>query len=329
VTTEKTAEELAAEDLAMRRARGDFAEEEQELDEDTAEANAEDGGDDGTDAEAEDSEDGAEPDGGENSEPDQEEAEPEADGPDIKIPKARFDEAQRKAREKVAALESQLKQAEQQLEKKVESEDVENLRSQISELEDKYEDHLLEGEVKEARAIRTELRQLQDQLTSTVLQQHSQRTGRATIEQIRYDTQLAAYEAKYPAINPDSDAFNTEVANEVSDLMDAFQQKGYTSTAALNKAVHYVLKPLEQASEQEDKPDPDVMRNKRATRARKNAAEAARKSPPDMSKAGTDSDKSGARDGLPDISKMTPEQFDKLSPEQLAKLRGDTLEETA
>ena len=111
----------------------------------------------------------------------------------------------------------------------------------------------------------------------------------------------------------------------IMEVLNAFQARGYTPAAALNKAMHYVIR--------EDEPvageDPDIIRSKRGQQARKRVAKAAKSSPPDLHDKGKDSDKSGSGDGLPDVTKMSPEQFDKLSEAELRALRGDSLAEDA
>jgi hypothetical protein len=153
------------------------------------------------------------------------------------------------------------------------------------------------------------------------LTQRSQQASITAVEQMRFDAQLAQFEAKFPAMNPDSTDFNQELTNEIAMVMKAFQADGLTSAAALNKAVHYVIR--------DDVPrtgeDPDVVRSKRSQQARKKVASTVKKSPPDLADRGRDSDKRGMGDGLPDVTRMSPEEFDKLSSEQLRKLRGDFL----
>lgn len=335
--TEKTAAEIAAEELEAKKLRGDFLDDDDNDDGGSdASADGESSGDqlaadesdtddegDGEDAagEADGREDGSDTDGGD----DKRSVAAESEDESIQIPKARFDEANRKAREKLQALQTQLDAANARLETKVESEDIDALRKEITTLEDKYEDHLVEGEVKEARAVRKELREKQEALTEARLKQQSQQTGASTIQQIRFDTQLAAYELKYPVLNVDSDAFDQGVADEVTDLIAAFQGRGLTPVAALNKAVHYVLRDAEPT----DKADPDAERQKRAAKARRTVKKVKDQSPPDTKGAGRDSDKSGLRDGLPDISKMSIEAFEKLSEADLKALRGDRFTEEA
>lgn len=336
---EKTAEELAAEERELAIKRGDIIE-----DEETVEASAErveestEEEDDGSGEELEAADAEAESDAAEGES--EEESPPEAsaegdagaeEAEDIRIPKARFDEAQQKSRAKIKELEDKLKQTEQQHAQKQTNEEIESMQDEINELEDKWEGFLLEGEEEKAKAVRREVNAKRNEIVQKQLIQQSQQTGNAAVEQIRYETKLAIFEERYPQINPDSEAYNQAVEQEVGELKKAFEGLGWGSTAALEKAISYAIReektappPVEDSKEEST----EVRKSQRAHKARKAAAEASKAMPPDASRAGRDSDKGGKGDGLPDVSKMTPDQFDKWAadnPSQMAQLRGDTL----
>jgi hypothetical protein len=327
---EKTAAELQAEERELAIKRGDIIEDDAD---EAVEASAE--GADGAEeaegeleaADAEGEGDAAEGEGAEDSA-----AEASAEGDageegkdeDIRIPKARFDEAQQKSRDKIKELQDKLAKAEAEHAKKATDADLDKLQTELDELEGAWEDFLLEGEVEKAKAARRAVNAKRDEIISQRLVQQSQQTGNAAVEQIRYETKLAVLEEKYPALNPDSVDYNPDIETEVSELKAAFEARGWGSTAALEKAVHYVIRETDEVVTE----DPDIKKSQRAHKARKAAAAAAKATPPDASRAGRDSDKGGKGDGLPDVSKMTPEQFAKWAdsdPDALAKLRGDTL----
>lgn len=330
--TEKTAAEIQAEERELAIKRGDIIPEDEAEEVKADESESEpvlEGEEDETpevEAAAETEEEVA----------DDEPAEPETkasgagseeDDKGIMIPKARFDEAVRKARERQEALEQRLKKAEEEHAKRATDTDVSDLQEKIDAALDKHEEFLLDGDVEKARVARREATRLQEALIETRLKQQSQQTGNAAVEQIRYEAKLAQYEARHPAINPDSDQYNQDVMDEVVELKAAFESRGWTSTAALDKAMSYAFRG---ASEQEEvKEDPTIRRDQRAHQQRKKNAAAKKATPPDLSVAGRDSDKGGKGDGLPDVTKMTPEQFaawaDK-DPAALARLRGDILE---
>lgn len=323
--SEKTAAEIQAEEEAAARARGDIIDENNppgKLEgEEEENVNVELGEE---EAEEELEEEEEQPILEEESEEEEveEETEEEEEAP-ITIPKARFDEAQRKARERNKELELKIADYEAKAAKEAAQVDTSALATEIEELSDKHEDFLLEGELEKARAVRKIRDAKQNELFDQRLAQQSQVTGTAAVEQMRFDAQLAQFEAKFPAINPDSDDFDQEITNEVNTLLTAFKANGFTNTAALNKAIHYVIR------EDSDKPviteDPALVRSKRSQQARKRVAKVVKKSPPSLADKGRDSDKTGSGDGLPDVTKMTPEQFDELSEADLKKLRHDRL----
>jgi len=329
---EKTAAELAAEERELAIKRGDIIPEDEENEaletsaEGTTDAKGEAAAGKGEDVGGDDAEGAGDADEGASAESSATEAASE-EGKDegITIPKARFDEAQQKHRAKIKELEDRLKTAEREHAQKTTDADLEKLQAEIDTLENTYEEFLLEGEVEKARAARKEMNAKRDQMINQRLVQQSQQTGNAAVEQIRYETKLAILEEKYPALNPDSADYNEAVLTEVAELKAAFESRGWGSTAALEKAVHYVIRDVDAPPATED---PDIKKSQRAHKARKAAAAAAKATPPDASKAGRDSDKGGKGDGLPDVTKMTPEQCAKWAesdPDAMARLRGDTL----
>jgi len=241
----------------------------------------------------------------------------------ITIPKARFDEAQRKARERQAALETRIAEMESRSARETAGTDLSVLEAEVEELNTQFEDLLLEGEADKARKVRRERDAKQNAMFDMRLAQTSRATSQAAVEQMRFDAQLAQFEAKFPAINPDSNDFNQEITNEVNEMFTVYKAAGWTETAALNKAVHYVIG--------EDTPamgeDPEIVRSKRGQLGRKRVSKAVKKSPPSLQDKGRDSDKGGTNDGLPDVTRMSPEEFAKLSAKELAKIRGDQLSE--
>ena len=337
---EKTAAELQAEERELAIKRGDIIPDEEpevKADDDAGEVPEGEGdgepeaeaSDDASDGDPEPVEAASDPEGEEVDGDAKAEGDGEGDGKEkpIMIPKARFDEAQQKARDKVTALEAKLAKAEADQIVKTTNEDVEKLESAIEALEDEWEGHLLEGETEKAKAARHELNAKRRELTQTMVTQQSQQSGNAAVEQIRYETKLAVFEEKFPIINPDSADYDPEVEAEVGELKSAFEAQGWGSTAALEKAIRYVPA-LNQPEAPAPTLDPEVKKSQRAHKARKAAAAASKASPPDASKAGRDSDKGGKGDGLPDVTKMSPDQFAKWAesdPSALAKLRGDTL----
>jgi hypothetical protein len=249
----------------------------------------------------------------------------------INIPKARYDEDRQKSRVEKAQLEARIKELEGKGRKKDEGPTIAELQTEIEELEDKYEAHLLEGETTEAAALRRETNIKRNALTDRKIKDQSSAMGAAAVEQVRYDTQLATLEAKYPAMNPDSSEFDKVVSDEVDTLIAAFESSGMSITKALNKAVQYAIinkQPAKKADDDDDKDDDVDVEKIKADRKRKaqdKALKTVKKTPADLKDVGVNSDKGGRTDGLPDPLKMTQAQFDKLTEAQKAELRDDTM----
>jgi hypothetical protein len=329
----KTAEEIAAEEREAAINRGDIIDEnnpagkfegEDDDDEPELEPAAELEEEPEEELEEEPEEEEEEPKASEEEE--EEEEEDPGEDPDkkagITVPKARFDQAQRKARDKVEALEVRLAEMQAQQTRETVDADLTAKETELETLNTQYEDLLMEGELEKARVVRRDRDAAQNALFDYRLVTQSNQSSQVAVEQMRFDTQLAHFEASYPAINPDSEDFDEAIATEVSEVLSAFKANGYTATAALNKAMRYVMP---EETEKEPTKEPSILRNQKRQAARKKVLKAVKKSPPDLKGTGKDSDKSGSADGLPDISKMSHEQFDALSEAELKKARGDTL----
>lgn len=238
----------------------------------------------------------------------------------IRIPKARFDEVVRKAREKEEVLHTKIRDLEKQVGSQKNETDVQKLAKQIDELEDQYEDLLHDGKKEDARKVRRQLNEARERLSDIKSTVKSDAAKREAIDQLKYDSLLAKAEADYPELNPEQEDFSEEKTEEVAGLVEAFMARGYTRHAALDKAIKYVM------GAPRGKEDAEAIKKQRETDARKKAADADKKQPPATSKAGMDSDKGGTKDdGGIDVFRMSPDKFDKLTEETKSRLRGDVL----
>jgi hypothetical protein len=244
----------------------------------------------------------------------------------IRIPKERFDEAMSKARAREEALNqriAELEQARQSNQKKVETSEI---QTKIGDLQDKYEGLLVDGDREGAKKVRIELDKLRDALIEERTNTKTDAARRAAIEELKYDSALANLESRYPDINPDSDNFNEEKTEEVGMLLEAFVARGFTRTAALQKAVKYVLGEPKAEKSKAGEEEAEAIRERRATEARKKAADASKKQAPSTTKVGLDSDKAGAQNSAGvDILRISQEKFAELDEQTLAMLRGDDL----
>lgn len=229
----------------------------------------------------------------------------------IRIPKARFDEAMTKAREREKALQAEIERLQGAQQERQYGADLGAMRSKIEELSDKYEDLIMEGMKEEARKVRRELDALRDQFNDASVAVKTQAVRKQTLDTLSYERALDEVERKHPVLNPDAPEFDAAKANEVADLMDALIAKGRNRAQALAQAVKYVVGAVV------EKPTAPA----RAVEARTRAADADKRQPPAAAAVGKPSDQGGLRDGNP--GKLTQAQFDRLDEATIARLRGD------
>ena len=258
----------------------------------------------------------------EKAEREKQEAE-EAKKRNIRIPKSRFDEAQAKARQREQALLEEIEKLKGGQQASATQKAVSDMKSKIEELQDKYEDLILDGKKDEARKVRKQVDAMREELVEYQTSVKSDAARKAAVDELSYNAQLAGFEAKYPALNPEHEDFDEDRTNEVATLVNAFMKYGTKRSEALAKAVKYVLgAPPEQKVSDAGK----VLAEQRAKTAREKAAEADKKQPPSSAKVGLDSDKAGkgGEQGI-DVMRMSQDKFSKLDEETKARLRGDEL----
>ena len=258
----------------------------------------------------------------EKAEREKQEAE-EAKKRNIRIPKSRFDEAQAKARQREQTLLEEIEKLKGGQQASVTQKVVLDMKYKIEELQDKYEDLILDGKKDEARKIRKQVDAMREELVEYQTSVKSDAARKAAVDELSYNAQLAGFEAKYPALNPEHEEFDEDQTNEVATLLNAFVKSGTSRPVALAKAVKYVLgAPPEQKASDAGK----VLAEQRAKAAREKAAEADKKQPPSSAKIGLDSDKAGkgGEQGI-DVMRLSQDKFSKLDEETKAKLRGDEL----
>ena len=211
--------------------------------------------------------------------------------------------------------------------------EVSKLNEQVAEKEEKYAELLAEGKTKEATAVMREIRALERDITN---QEAEARTAAATadaVEQVRFDAVVERLEASYPQLKPGGDEYDESVVAEVLEMQGAWVAKGYAPSAALQKAVGYIIKPASGKQEAATTVTPRVSeadaaaaaKEARATEQRKKNAAAAEGQPPALANAGANSDAAGGVLDAKTVIKMPFDKFSKLSEEEISRLRGDTV----
>jgi hypothetical protein len=267
------------------------------------------------------------------------------------IPKARFDEAvnkERLAREtaesRVRALEAQISQTQTEAQARVtHSAQIKALDESIEALTEKYNDLLIGGEKEEANKVMAEIRKSERAVANMEAEQRAGAIVNKTLELERTKLAVAKLEADYPIVNPASEQYDDDVVQMIL-LMQGrlIATENLAPSAAMAAAAERVMTKLklntpaadeaegDTADEAEEKAaetkrglsDKKVEERKAATIARARAA--AKAQLPDTSITGLDSDKLGAK-ALPDITKLSADQYDALPASTKARLRGDTL----
>ena len=244
----------------------------------------------------------------------------------IRIPKSRFDEALGKAKQREQALLDEIEKLKGGQQASATAKAVRDMRAKIDELQDKYEDLILDGKKEEARKVRRHVEALRDELSEYQTNTKSEAARKAAIDEMSYNAQLAGYEAKYPALNPEHEDFDEDKTDEVATLLNAFVKAGQKRADALAKAVKYVLGAPPAAGKGDDGDKSKELADQRAAEARKKAADANKKQPPNGKDVGLDSDKAGGgKGGDVDVLRLSQDKFAKLDEETKAKLRGDTI----
>lgn len=232
----------------------------------------------------------------------------------LMVPKARLDEVLAKQKVLQKKLDEQLaQQAEVQAE-------APQYDFEIKEAE--YQQLVLEGETDKATSLRNEIRMAEREQTMFEVQQKMGQTVKQSQEAVQLQATAKVIEEQYPILDENSQDYNSELADEVVELRDAFIMQGYQASDALTKATKYVV-----ASEA---PEPVVeeslpkkgngeidQRKKRATVQKKIAAAEAQ--PPDLKGQGN----AERGEGTLDVNALSEDEFNALPEETLRRLRGD------
>lgn len=256
------------------------------------------------------------------------------DKKDSRIPRSRHEAILQKARERTEALEAQVEALQKGQAVQVTNAKVDELEAKVTELEKQHAEANAEGETAKATALMKEIRHLERQVIEQRAEVRSQQATAAAVEQVRFSAVVERLEAAYPQLNPDNpDEYDAEQVAEIMELQEAYVLKGYTGSAALQRAVSKLIKPSTSKQEAAASVTPRVSaedaakaaKAERSTAARKLAVEAAGKQPASIEDVGMNSDTNGGKLDAKAAIKMPMDKFNKLTEEDLARMRGDTL----
>lgn len=249
---------------------------------------------------------------------------------DSRIPLSRHKEILEKEREQRAALERQLAQYQQGGQLASVNEEITALENNVLKLEKEYANLLTDGEIDKATAVMQQIRKAERDMAESKSDMKIHAAEIRATERARYNTALERVEAAFPTLNPDHDDFDETAMAEVADLKSAYEMKGLTPTAALQKAVKMIVEPRTTRQEVATSSNPRVSEKDVAAERKKGAVEktvkAVSKTPPSLSRVGLDGDKlGGGADSAEAVMRMSQKEFAQLSDEALARMRGDDL----
>lgn len=269
--------------------------------------------------------------------PDEPDADQDTKKKNARIPLDRHEKILAKEREARAAAEEQRQAAVERLAQYERGQQVAGLNDEIAEmetqvtaLEQAYIKQLADGEVEKATKTMADIRRAERQINDAKNDFKMQASIAQATEQARYNVALERIEEVYPSLNPDHEDFDKAELGEVVEWKIFYErQRNMTPTKALQAAVKKVLgaetRNQERATEVAPKVDAkDVAAERKKAAVAKNL-DTKDRTPANTSKVGADSDKAGGSLSAKDVMKMSQDDFKNLPDDVLARMRGDEL----
>lgn len=248
------------------------------------------------------------------------------------IPKERFDQAVGKEREAREAAERRVAELEQQLTSRAkeaeQGEEIDALETQISEMESRHADLLIDGDKEGAAKVMREIRLTERQIARIESRADAQSTTSQILEAERFELAVAKIEAEHPLLNPASEEYDEELVELILAKQAALVQRGAPASRAIIEAAEGIMKrfgPKEEPAKKEEDSRGLAAAKKGEDRKKDQIAKnvkAKESQAPSLKDVGVDSDKLGSK-ALPKVSDMTPEEYAALPEATRARLRGD------
>ena len=246
-----------------------------------------------------------------------------------RIPLSRHKDLLEKERSKRADLERQLAQFQKGTEVASLNQDITQAEESILAMEKQYNALLGEGELDKAAALMSKIRQAERSIGDAKNDMKIAAAEARATERARYNVALERIEAAYPRLNEDHADYDEALMEDVIDLKGAYERKGLTPTAAMQKAVDKLLGTSTKKQEAAIDTTPRVADKDVAAERKKDAVkktlDAVGKTPPSTTKVGMDSDKAGGSLTAKDVMKLSQDDFKKLPDDVLARMCGDEL----
>lgn len=244
-----------------------------------------------------------------------------------RIPLSRHKDMLEKERAKRADLERQLAQYQRGSEVATLNQDITKAEEGVLAMEKEYNKLLGEGELDKAAELMAKIRKAERSIVEAQSDLKIAAAEARAVERTRFNVALERIEAAYPQLNEDHEDFDAELMEDVVDLKSAYERKGLTPTAAMQKAVEKLVGKSTRKQEAAIDTTPRVNEKDVAAERKKEAVkktlDAVGKTPPSTTKVGMDSDKAGGALTAKDVMKLSQEDFSKLPDDVLARMRGD------
>lgn len=243
------------------------------------------------------------------------------------IPKARFDSAVQKERERAETAERLLAEATKANNQIQRNANVSQLEAKVQELRAAERKATIDNDEEKAAQLSSEADRLNRQIA---IQQAGDMTAAAkdaALESMRMELAVENIETNYPQLDENSEEFDQDITDDVLDKQRGYMERERLSPSkALLKAVKYVMG--RQAPAAAEEPAKTGLSAASKGQDRKTAAvaknlDAATRQPASTKPVGADSDKHGQTKDIPEASQMTFAEFSALPDATKSKMRGD------
>jgi len=243
------------------------------------------------------------------------------------IPKARFDSAVQKERERAETAERLLAEATRANNQIQRNADVSQLEAKVQELRAAERKATIDNDEERAAQLSSEADRLNRQIAIQQAGDMTVAAKDAALESMRMELAVENIETNYPQLDENSEEFDQDLTDDVLDKQRGYMERERLSPSkALLKAVKYVMgraaapavtetakTGLSAASKGQDRKSAAVAKN----------LDAAARQPASTKPVGADSDKHGQTKDIPEASQMTFAEFSALPDATKSKMRGD------
>jgi len=253
---------------------------------------------------------------------------PKAKDEGATIPKARFDSAVQKERDRAETAERLLAEATRANQQIQRNADVGQLEAKVQELRSAERKATIDNDEEKAAQLSAEADRLNRQIAIQQAGDMSMAAKDQALEGMRMELAIENIEANYPQLDETSEEFDQDITDDVLDKQRGYMDRERLSASkALLKAVKYVMG-RQAAVAVADEPAKTGLSAASKGQDRKTAAvaknlDAASRQPASTKPVGADSDKHGQTKDIPEASQMTFAEFSALPDATKSKMRGD------